>query len=389
MARGRVRMSGAPTDERNLHFLFVERVRDYAIYLLDPRGMVTSWNAGAQRFKGYTPDEIIGQHFSRFYTEEDQAAGMPAQALAIAERDGVFESQGWRVRKDGTRFWASVVIDPIRDDEGHLVGFAKITRDITEQRKAQETLEEARARLHQAQKMEAIGQLTGGFVHDFNNILQVVGNNIELATRGIASGRADVGRHLETARDAVRRATLLTGRLLAFARKQPLAPERVDLRRLVDGMRPLLEQSLGRNIELQIRIPDDLWAIWIDSNQFESALLNVAINARDAMPQGGELSISAANVVVEERNREPDGRTGEHVCIAVADTGTGMPPEVARRAFEPFFTTKAKGQGTGLGLAQIYGFVRQSNGTIRIESRPGEGTSIVFCLPREPGSQAH
>src|SRR5690606_38784757 len=137
-----------------------------------------------------------------------------------------FESEGWRVRKDGSRFWSSVVIDRILDDEGNLVGFAKITRDITEQRKAQAALDEARARLHQAQKMEAVGQLTGGFVHDFNNILQVVGNNIELVTRGIASGRADVGRHLETARDAIRRATLLTGRLLAFARKQPLAPER-------------------------------------------------------------------------------------------------------------------------------------------------------------------
>jgi PAS domain S-box-containing protein len=385
MARRRMGATGSPADERSLHYLFVHRVRDYAIYLLDPQGMVTSWNAGAERFKGYTSEEVIGQHFSRFYTEEDRAAGLPEQALALAERDGVFEAQGWRVRKDGTRFWANVVIDPIRDDDGRLVGFAKITRDITEQRKAQESLDEARARLHQAQKMEAIGQLTGGFVHDFNNILQVVGNNVELAARGLANGRIDAARHLETARDAVQRATQLTGRLLAFARKQPLAPERIDVRRLVEGMRPLLEQSLGAKVTLEVRIPDDLWTIWIDSNQLESALLNLAINARDAMPDGGCLTISASNLVIEE-SRDPDVLAGEHVCIVVADTGTGMAPEVVNRAFEPFFTTKAKGQGTGLGLAQIYGFVRQSRGGICIESEPGRGTTIVFCLPREPGA---
>lgn len=386
MARGRVRATGAPTDERSLHYLFVERVRDYAIYLLDPQGRVTSWNAGAQRFKGYRADEVIGQHFSRFYTEEDRAAGMPEQALAIAEREGMFESEGWRVRKDGSRFWSSVVIDRIPDDEGNLVGFAKITRDITEQRKAQAALDEARARLHQAQKMEAVGQLTGGFVHDFNNILQVVGNNIELATRGVATGRADVARHLETARGAVERATVLTSRLLAFARKQPLVPEQVDVRRVVENMRPLLDQSLGARIELEVRMPDGLWPIWIDANQFESALLNLAINARDAMPDGGRLAISASNLFVTEQEREPDGQAGEHVCIVVRDTGTGMPPAVAARAFEPFFTTKAKGNGTGLGLSQIYGFVRQSHGSIRIETEPGRGTAIVFCLPREPVS---
>jgi PAS domain S-box-containing protein len=373
----------SPSGRDSLH-LFVDRVRDYAIYLLDPRGIVTSWNAGALRFKGYTADEIIGQHFSRFYTEEDRATGVPARALAIAERDGVFEAEGWRVRKDGERFWASVVIDPIRDDDGTLVGFAKITRDITERREAQRSLDEARAQLHQAQKMEAVGQLTGGFAHDFNNILQIIGNNIELATRGLASGRADIGRHLAGASDAVRRGTQLTGRLLAFARKQPLEPARVDIRHLVEGMRDLLEQSLGDGIELEVRLPPKLWPTWIDAGQFENALLNLAVNARDAMPDGGRLTISATNQSVDEDDRQPGTRVGDHVCLTVADTGTGMPPEVAARAFEPFFTTKAPGHGTGLGLAQIYGFIGQSGGTVRIESEPGRGTTIVFCLPRHP-----
>jgi len=377
----RERNGQSPLGRHSLHLL-VDRIRDYAIYLIDPGGIVTSWNAGAQRFKGYTADEIIGQHFSRFYTEEDRAAGMPARTLASAERDGVFEAEGWRVRKDGKRFWASVVIDPIHDDDGRLLGFAKITRDITERREAQRFLDQARAQLHQAQKMEAVGQLTGGLAHDFNNILQIIGNNIELATREQRAGGENVDRHLEVARDAVERAALLTGRLLAFARKQPLKPGRVDVRHLVMNMRPLLEQSLGQGIALEIELPPDLWPAWIDASQLESALLNLAINSRDAMPDGGRLAIAATNLHISDEEREPDGRAGDHVRIVVADTGAGMSAEVAARAIEPFFTTKPPGSGTGLGLAQIYGFVGQSGGTLRIESEPGRGTSIIICLPR-------
>jgi len=376
------RGTGSPVGDRILQHLLIDRVRDYAIYLLDPDGIITSWNAGAQRFKGYTADEVIGQHFSRFYTEEDRAAGLPARALEIAERNGVFESEGWRVRKDGGRFWSSVVIDPIHDDDGTLVGFAKITRDITERRETQRSLDQARSALHHAQKMEAVGLLTGGFAHDFNNILQIIGNNIELAMRELATEPADAARHLESARDAVERAARLTGRLLAFARKQPLEPARVDIHDLVTGMRHMLGQSLGKGIELEIRLAPDLWPAWIDATQLESALLNLAINARDAMPDGGRLSISATNQHIGDDDREPDGRAGDHVRMVVTDTGAGMPAEVAARAFEPFFTTKEPGHGTGLGLAQIYGFVGQSGGTIRIESEPGRGTSVILCLPR-------
>ncbi len=382
MISRRGRGTESPVGDRILQHLLIDRVRDYAIYLLDPDGIITSWNVGAQRFKGYTADEVIGQHFSRFYTEEDRAAGLPARALEIAERDGVFESEGWRVRKDGGRFWSSVVIDPIHDDDGTLVGFAKITRDITERRETQRSLDQARSELHHAQKMEAVGLLTGGFAHDFNNILQIIGNNIELAMRELATEPADAARHLATARDAVERAARLTGRLLAFARKQPLEPARVDIHNLVTGMRHMLGQSLGKGIELEIRLAPDLWPAWIDATQLESALLNLAINARDAMPDGGRLSISATNQHIGDDDREPDGRAGDQVRMVVTDTGAGMPAEVAARAFEPFFTTKEPGHGTGLGLAQIYGFVGQSGGTVRIESEPGRGTSVILCLPR-------
>jgi PAS domain S-box-containing protein len=378
----RGRDGDSPSALNSLHLL-VDRIRDYAIYLIDRDGIVTSWNTGARRFKGYTADEIIGQHFSRFYTDEDRASGLPARALATAEHEGVFEAEGWRVRKDGTRFWASVLIDPIRDDDGQLIGFAKITRDITERRENQLALDEARAQLHQAQKMEAVGHLTSRFAHDFNNILQIISNGLELATRQLASGRVDVQGHLAAARDAADRARLMTDRLLAFARKQPLKPQRVDIVGLVNGMRRLFEQSLGPDITLDAAVPNDLWTVWIDPSQLENALLNLVINARDAMPQGGRVLISASNLHIEPDPKNPDGRHGDHVRIAVTDTGTGMTPEVAARAFEPFYTTKPPGQGTGLGLAQIYGFVGQSGGTCRIDSAPGRGTTIVLCLPRQ------
>src|SRR5690606_35896091 len=259
------RGTGSPVGDRILQHLLIDRVRDYAIYLLDPDGIITSWNAGAQRFKGYTADEVIGQHFSRFYTEEDRAAGLPARALEIAERNGVFESEGWRVRKDGGRFWSSVVIDPIHDDDGTLVGFAKITRAITERRETQRSLAQARSALHRAQKTRAVVLLPGGCAHDFNNILQTIGNHSELAMRELATEPADAARHLGTARDAVERAARLTGRLLAFARKQPLEPARVDIHDLVTGMRHMLGQSLGKGIELEIRLAPDLWPAWIDA----------------------------------------------------------------------------------------------------------------------------
>jgi PAS domain S-box-containing protein len=370
--------------------LLVQSVVDYAIFMLDPTGVIRSWNAGAARMKGYAADEIIGRHFSSFYTEEDRAAGTPQRALATALSEGKFEAEGWRLRKDGTRFWASVVIDPIRDETGALRGFAKVTRDITERRKAQQALDEAREALAQAQKMEAVGQLTGGVAHDFNNLLQAISSSLELIEQRLSDGRTDVAPFAATARAAVDRAATLTRRLLAFARRQPLKPERADLNLLVVGLWDLLGRSVGEEIRLERRLAEPLWPVHADVNQIESALLNLVINARDAMPDGGSVTVETANASLRPADlaNEPGVEPGDYAVLTVRDSGTGMPPDVLARVFEPFFTTKPIGQGTGLGLSQLYGFARQSGGFVRIDSAVGRGTAVHLHLPRDHAAAA-
>jgi PAS domain S-box-containing protein len=358
--------------------LLVQGVTDYAIYMLSPEGVVTNWNSGAERIKGYTYDEIVGSHFSRFYTAEDQVAGVPRRALSTAATAGRFEAEGWRVRKDGTRFWAHVIIDAIHDDNGRLVGFAKITRDLTEKKRAAEALEAANAALYQAQKMESIGQLTGGIAHDFNNLLSVLSSGLEVLA--LQRGESGDNRTIESMRRAVDRGARLTQQLLAFARKQPLQAEIRNLNRVITGFEPVLRRAGNANIEFEIDLDRKAHSAVIDSARLESALLNLVVNARDAMPDGGRIVISTRNVTLgqHEAGSLP---AGDYVRIAVSDTGTGMPPEVVSRAFEPFFTTKEVGKGTGLGLSQVYGFIKQSDGDVVIESKAGEGTTIAIYLP--------
>jgi PAS domain S-box-containing protein len=360
--------------------MLVQGVTDYAIYRLDLEGRVTNWNAGAQYIKGYKPDDIIGEHFSRFYTEEDRQAGEPARALATAAAEGRFEKEGWRVRRDGTRFWAHVVIDPIHDDTGEMVGFAKITRDITERKEAQEALEEARLALFQTQKMQAIGRLTGGIAHDFNNLLTAVLGSLDLLRRRLPPDpKAEA--LLDNAVQGARRGAALTQRMLAFARKQDLRLEAVDLRALVEDMSALLRGSLGPAVELATRLPSRLPPVLTDANQLETALLNLAVNARDAMGEGGRLTIEAAPVALGARN-DIGLPAGEYVSLAVIDTGAGMDDETLARATEPFFTTKGVGKGTGLGLSMVHGLAEQSGGRLRLTSRPGEGARAELWLPR-------
>ena len=366
--------------------LLIQGVKDYAIYMLDPGGRITSWNSGAHNIKGYRADEVIGSHFSRFYTEEDRAAGMPARALRTAANEGKFEAEGWRVRKDGSRFWASVVIDPVHDETGELVGFAKVTRDITERRNADEELLQARTELFQAQKMEAIGQLTGGVAHDFNNLLTVVIGNLELAQRtlGSAEGEGRLRRAIGNAMRGAQRAATLTERLLAFSRQQPLEPKPVDVNKLLIGLSDLLGRSLGEHIEIETVGAGGLWRVEADPVQLEATILNLALNARDAMPDGGKLTIETLNAHLDEHYslRHAEVRPGQYVQVAITDTGSGMTEEVVTRAFEPFFTTKRVGHGTGLGLSQVYGFVKQSGGHVKIYSEVGHGTTIKIYLPR-------
>jgi PAS domain S-box-containing protein len=489
--------------ERNFALL-VGSVVDYAIYMLDPQGMITNWNAGAKRIKGYSAEDVIGTHFSRFYTPEDCARGMPATALATARREGRYNAEGWRVRKDGSRFWASVVVDPIFDQDT-LIGFAKITRDVTERMEAEAALIESEylargvidtaldgfaqldedgrivqwnpraealfgwsrkealgqsfsalvvaeqdrerfsdhlqpatmqatsrasarpiemvsrddrripvelsvsslslngnyrtnifirdlsekilieAQLRQAQKMEAVGQLTGGLAHDFNNLLQGVIGSLDLIQQRIDEGRADeVTRFVRGALNSANRAAAMTHRLLAFSRRQPLDPRPVLANPLMLSMADLLQRTLSEQVTLEFDLATDLWPTLCDPNQLESAVLNLSINARDAMPKGGRLLIRSRNVETDEARTGEwhDANSGQYICIEVTDNGAGMNAEVVEHAFEPFFTTKASGQGTGLGLSMVYGFARQSNGHCDIHSKPGEGTTIKLYLPR-------
>lgn len=353
--------------------LLVQGVTDYAIYMLDLEGNVSSWNLGAQRIKGYAPEEIIGQHFSRFYTEEDRAEGLPATALNIAAEEGRFEREGWRLRKDGTRFWASVIIDPIRADDGTLIGFAKVTRDVSEKRAAQEAL-------LQAQKMEALGQLTGGMAHDFNNLLMVVLASLDVARKRALKGM-DVIDLIDNAIQGAQRGAALTQRLLAFARRQELSFETVDVTDLVRGMADLLQRAIGPEIPIQTQFPISLSKVKSDPNQLESALLNLCVNARDAMPEGGAITIAAAHRSVPKSSSRDDLLAGEYVCLSVMDEGEGMDEKTLASAVEPFFTTKGIGKGTGLGLPMVQGLMAQSGGKLVLKSRKGEGTTAELWLP--------
>jgi PAS domain S-box-containing protein len=360
--------------ERRFHLL-VDAVTDYAIFMLDAEGRVVNWNRGAERIKGYGREEIIGQHFSRFYTATDRAAGVPARALSTAALTGKYEAEGWRVRKNGNHFWASVIINAIYDANGAVLGFAKVTRDLTERRNAEE-------QLRQAQKMEALGQLTGGVAHDFNNMLQVILGNINLLQRRLA-GNAELESIAAGALRGVERAALLVQRLLAFSRRQALEPRSISVNALISGMSELMRRTLGESIVIETVLAGGLWHAFADSNQLENSLLNLAINARDAMPNGGKLTIEAANVFLDEHDaRGADLRPGQYVGIFVSDNGQGMSAEVASKAFDPFFTTKEVGQGTGLGLSQVYGFIKQSGGHVRIYSEKGLGTTVKLYLPR-------
>ncbi len=358
--------------------ILVSGVTDYAIYMLDPSGRVVSWNSGAERIKGYTPDEVIGDHFSRFYLPEDVDADAPGHALRVAQDAGRFEKEGWRVRKNGSRFWAHVVIDPIFGDEGELVGFAKITRDITEKAAAQRELESAREALYQAQKMEAIGQLTGGVAHDFNNLLAAITGSLDLLRKRLPYDPRTTPL-LENAIQGAERGAVLTQRMLAFARKQDLKLEAVDVPHLVRGMGEFIRRSIGANIEIRVQFKDALPKARTDPYQLETALLNLVVNARDALPNGGEITITADQETVAQAQGER--RPGSYVRLSVSDTGTGMPPDVAARVTEPFFTTKGVGKGTGLGLSMVQGLAGQSGGWIEITSEEGAGTRVDLWLP--------
>lgn len=360
--------------------LLVQSVTDYAIYMLDSLGRVTNWNAGAQRIKQYSAADIVGEHFSRFYTAEDRAAGLPAEALRRATLEGRFENEGWRVRKDGSRFWAHVVIDPIYNDSGDVIAFAKITRDVTERRDAQQALDDAREALFQSRKMDAIGQLTGGVAHDFNNLLMAVLGSLELLKKRLPRDDARAASLLENAVQGAERGVSLTQRMLSFARRQDLSVKPIHVPSLVGGMVDLIGRSLSPTIQIRTRIDENLPAALSDANQLEMALLNLVLNARDSMPGGGEILIEA-DVVRAEAGNDAGLPPGNYVRLAVVDQGPGMDEATLARATEPFFTTKGVGKGTGLGLPMAHGLAEQSGGRLRITSTVGQGARAEIWLP--------
>ncbi|MBI5128253.1 MAG: PAS domain S-box protein [Rhodopseudomonas palustris] len=479
----------------------VEGVTDYAIYMLDVEGRVVSWNRGAERIKDFTAAEILGRHHREFYPPEARERGDPERNLEIARERGRLEATAWRQRKDGSRFWAQMVIEPLRDEHGALLGYAHVTSDVSEQLRTAQVIREADARiatliqtvvdgviltdrfgririfnlachrlfgyeaddvigrhismlmpaanadevqsffrglgadhdrigtvremtglrrdgrtfpmdlsvgetvqdgetvfvavihdltdrkhteeqLVQAQKMEIVGQLSGGIAHDFNNLLTVIVGNAEFlgdqlkARQDLRALARDIGR-------AGQRGAELTQRLLAFSRRQTLKPVAVDCNQLLESMHNLLRRTLREDIVIDTAFEADLRTAYADRAQLESAILNLSLNAQDAMLGGGRLSITTANVALDAsyRSINKDVRPGDYVLIAVTDNGSGMPKDVLDRVFEPFYTTKEVGKGSGLGLSMVYGFVKQSNGHVSIYSEPGLGTTVRLYLP--------
>ena len=402
--------------------LIVEGVRGYAILTTDADGRVTQWLPGAAAVFGWSATEMLGRSADILFTPEDREAGRPAKETATARSQGVAPDVRWHLRRDGSRVFIEGHVVALRGPDGEPSGFLKIGQDVTDRWVAQERLRESEAALRhlnetleaeveartaelrravealhaealdraqaedalrQAQKMEAVGQLTGGLAHDFNNLLTGIIGSLDLLHRRAAQGRyKDMDRYIAAARGAADRAAALTHRLLAFSRRQTLAPRPTDLNALVHGMADLLRRTIGPHIALEVDTAGDLWTTLCDPHQLENALLNLCINARDAMSRGGRLAIGTANSLLDAAAAKTrDMVPGRYVALRVADTGTGMPPEVIARAFDPFYTTKPQGQGTGLGLSMVYGFARQSGGQVRIDSTPGHGTTVTIYLP--------
>ncbi len=337
-------------------------------------------NPAWQDVLGWSDAELKSHPFAAFIHPDDISATESAMAALLAG-EKIFDFTNRYRRRDGEYRWFNWNAVP----HGELI--YAVVRDVTAMREQQEALRRTEEALRQAHKMEAVGQLTGGLAHDFNNLLAGISGSLEMIQMRLAQGRgADVERYLGAAQNATKRAASLTHRLLAFSRRQTLTPVVTEVNRLVAGMEELIQRSMGPAIEVEIVTSAGLWNSCIDANQLENALLNLCINARDAMPEGGKLTIETANRWLDDRAaRDRDLPPGQYISLCVSDTGTGMPKSVIDRVFDPFFTTKPIGQGTGLGLSMVYGFARQSEGQVRIYSEVGAGTLVCIYLPRHLG----
>jgi len=373
----RWKVQSALEESERLFRLLVEGVSDHAIYMLDPGGRISNWNTGAERIKGYRADEVIGRHFSMFFTAEDAEEELPRRVLAEAAATGRYGNEGWRRRKDGSRFWAGVVLDAIRGEGGELIGFAKVTRDLSRQREAAARLAEMREQLAQAQKREALGQLTGGVAHDFNNLLTAILGATRMAGRHAADTER-LAYYLDQIKSACERGAGAVRQLMDFARREPVQLEVMDVGRQIRQVEPLIRQSLNGDVMLVVEMGPDLQPVMADTTGFGLALLNLALNGRDAISGAGIIRISAEG---GPPSIDAAGQSRDTVMVSVSDTGAGIPAELQARVLEPFFTTKVPGKGAGLGLNQVRNFVEAAGGSLEIVSWAGEGTSVSMRLP--------
>jgi PAS domain S-box-containing protein len=366
------------SEDALLQLLF-NGVTEYAIFMLDPQGIVTSWNTGAERIKGYRAEEIVGKHFSLFYTEEDRQAGVPARALKTALERGVYAAQSWRLRKGGSPFMAEVLIEPLRDPQGRLAGFAKLTRDVSERVQQQKALEESRSALVRLQKLADLGPMSA-VAHDLNNLLQVIRNGAELVRRRVGTADSETVSLLDVVRRNADSAARLTQQLLKMARGRQMEPASINLNETVAGMAELIRQWLSERVTIETVLAGGLWETSADAEQLKTAILNLVVNARNALPDSGKLTIETRNVRIDDAHAKSEAEslpTGDYVTIAVRDGGTGMSGEIIAKAL-----SAASADGTQLGMSQVQGFVRQAGGHLRIESTPGEGTTVCLYLPR-------
>ncbi len=366
---------------RRHYQILIEGVVDYAVFVVDTAGRVASWNDAAMQITGYTATEVMGKHFDMFYRPDERRAGEPNRALELAKQRGKHEVEGWRIKKNGTLFFVSGSVTSIVDNNGNLIGFTNIIRDATERRDTQEKLVQAREQLAMAQKMEAIDKLTGGIAHDFNNLLMIIGGNAQTFKRLLDP---KLPRAIEAIQTAAKRGESLTRQLLTFSRRQHLRPTVIDLNDCISNMRAMIESSLRGNIVYNERNDKNIWPVKVDLAELELAIVNIAVNARDAMPNGGTFSVAVGNVTgVDGANPVNEG----FVAIEFSDSGTGIPPDLLYRVFDPFFTTKEVGKGTGLGLSQVYGFAHQSGGMVKADSKVGQGTTITIYLAALPAEE--
>jgi PAS domain S-box-containing protein len=391
--------------ESEAKFRAITNSVDQMIWSTRPDGFHDYYNDRWYEYTGVPYGSTDGLAWNGMFHPEDQKRAWAVWRHSLQTGEPYHIEYRLRHRSGHYR-WVLGRAQPVRDEAGAIVRWFGTCTDIQDivdarevLRRSREELErqvqlrteqllQAEAKLRQAHKMEAIGQLTGGIAHDFNNMLQGIVGALDVIRKLEANGRtAAIPRFVEMAMNSAHRAAAMTHRLLAFARQQPLAPQQVDLNELVQSLRELVRRTCGESITLATELEPGIWPTRCDPNQLESAVLNLAINARDAMPQGGQLTLRTANLVLPRTQLGPNDvlEAGEFVRLTVADTGTGMPPEVIERAFDPFFTTKPIGQGTGLGLSMVYGFARQSGGFASIESRLGEGTGVSLIMPRYRG----